>query len=97
MNYRLFSESEDRFERNPTLGHAAYPADPPDPPEVVAASAARTLPSTRAGGQDDVSYNKLPQTTGMCYIRALFFFNSSSGGITPHCAGIFYFSHRNAK
>ena len=51
-------ESEDRFERNPTLGHAAYPADPADPsdpPEVVAASAARTLPSTRAGGQDDGS------------------------------------------
>ena len=30
-------------------------ADLPDPAEVVAASAARTLPSTRAGGQDDVS------------------------------------------
>ena len=24
-------------------------------------SAGRTLPATRAGGQDDVSYNKLPQ------------------------------------
>ena len=33
----------------------------PDPAEVVAATAARTLPSTRAGGQDDVSSNKLPQ------------------------------------
>ena len=29
--------------------------------EVVAASAPQTLPSTRAGGQDDVSSNKLPQ------------------------------------
>ena len=32
------------------------PADPADPAEVVAASPPRTLPSTRAGGQDDVSY-----------------------------------------
>ena len=30
--------------------------------EVVGSSAAQGLPSTRAGGQDDVSYNKLPQT-----------------------------------
>ena len=30
-------------------------ADLPDPPEVVAASAPQTPPSTRAGGQDDVS------------------------------------------
>ena len=40
----------------------ADPADPPDPAKVVSATAARSLPSTRAGGQDDVSYNKLPQT-----------------------------------
>ena len=43
---------------------SADPADPADPaylPEVVAASAPQTLPSTRAGGQDDVSSNKLPQ------------------------------------
>ena len=33
----------------------ADPADPPDPGEVVAASVPQTLPSTRAGGQDDVS------------------------------------------
>ena len=32
------------------------PAGPAGPPEVVAWSAARTLPSTRAGGQDDVSF-----------------------------------------
>ena len=30
-----------------------------DPPDQVSESAAQTLPSTRAGGQDDVSYNKL--------------------------------------
>ena len=29
------------------------PADPTDPPDEVSESAARTLPSTRAGGQDD--------------------------------------------
>ena len=33
----------------------ADPADPADPAEVVAAGAPQTLPSTRAGGQDDVS------------------------------------------
>ena len=37
------------------------PSDPPDPAEVVSASVPQTLPSTRAGGQDDVSSNKLPQ------------------------------------
>ena len=30
-------------------------------PEVVSSSAAQSLSSTRAGGQDDMSYNKLPQ------------------------------------
>ena len=44
----------------------ADPADPdhyPDyPGEVVAASVPQTLHSTRAGGQDDMSSNKLPQT-----------------------------------
>ena len=31
-----------------------------DLPEVVAGAAARTLPSMRAGGQNDSSFNKLP-------------------------------------
>ena len=31
------------------------PADPADPPDQVSETAARTLPSTRAGGQDDGS------------------------------------------
>ncbi len=31
------------------------PADPPDLHKMMSASAARTLPSTRAGGQDDGS------------------------------------------
>ena len=35
-------------------------ADLPDLAEVVAASAPRTLPSTRAGGQDDVSSEQTP-------------------------------------
>ena len=38
------------------------PADPADQNNQVSLSAARSLPSTRAGGQDDVSFNKLPQT-----------------------------------
>ena len=37
--------------------------DPPDPSEVVAASAPQNLPSTCAGGQDDGCLNKLPQMT----------------------------------
>ena len=35
--------------------------DATDAAEVVSRSAARTPPSTRAGGQDDGSLNKLPQ------------------------------------
>ena len=35
--------------------------DPADPAYQVSSTAARSLPSTRAGGQDDVSLNKLPQ------------------------------------
>ena len=38
-------------------------ADPADQANQVSLSAARSLPSTRAGGQDDVSFNKLPQMT----------------------------------
>ncbi len=41
------------------FGGAVHPPDPPDQAdqaEVVACPAGRTLPSTRAGGQDDVSY-----------------------------------------
>ena len=46
------------------FGGAVHPADLPDLPEVVACPAGRTLPSTRAGGQDDVSYTKsLKKTT----------------------------------
>ncbi len=40
---------------------SAESADLPYPAEVVSRSAARTPPSTRAGGQDDGSLNKLPQ------------------------------------
>ena len=40
---------------------SADPADLADLADQVSLSAARSLPSTRAGGQDDVSFNKLPQ------------------------------------
>ena len=33
----------------------ADPADPPDPADQVSSAAARNHPTTRAGGQDDVS------------------------------------------
>ena len=38
------------------------PADPPDPADQVSESAARTLPSTRAGGQDDGSLREFVLT-----------------------------------
>ena len=41
---------------------SADPADPWVPDYQVSESAVGTLPSTRAGGQDDGSLNKLPQT-----------------------------------
>ena len=44
------------------VNSSADPADPADQANQVSLSAARSLPSTRAGGQDDVSFNKLPQT-----------------------------------
>ena len=44
------------------------PPDPPDPPEMQSSGAGHTLGSTRAGGQDDGSWHKLPQTT-WCNIR----------------------------
>ena len=40
---------------------SADSADRQDPADQVSLSAAWSLPSTRAGGQDDVSLNKLPQ------------------------------------
>ena len=53
------------------------PADPADQNNQVSLSAARSLPSTRAGGQDDVSFNKLPQIIpdicGVFYILCIFY------------------------
>ena len=48
------------------------PADPVDQNNQVSLSAARSLPSTRAGGQDDVSFNKLPQNIDF-YIFYVYF------------------------
>ncbi len=48
------------------VNSSADPADrqdPADPADQVSLSAAWSLPSTHAGGQDDVSFNKLPQMT----------------------------------
>ena len=51
-------------------------ADPADQANQVSLSAARSLPSTRAGGQDAVSFNKLPQiknvTGDMCLTAFVF-------------------------
>ena len=49
--------------RNPSLAHTAGSTGSTGSTGLVSSSAAQTLPSTRAGGQDDGSYNKLPQTT----------------------------------
>ncbi len=51
-----------------TQQHLAFWNLPPEPAEVVAASAAQTPPSTRAGGQDDGTLHKLPQIMqGPCF------------------------------
>ena len=47
--------------RNPSLAHTAGSTGSTGSAGLVSSSAAQTLPSTRAGGQDDGSYNKLPQ------------------------------------
>ena len=56
--------------RNPTLGHIRGssgspdppdPADPADPVDPVPEPGLGPSLTTRAGGQDDVSLNKLPQ------------------------------------
>ena len=66
--YRLFGRNQRKgcqisTSRNSPADpdYPADPADPADPAEVVAAGVPQNLPSTRAGGQDDVSSNKLPQ------------------------------------
>ena len=51
------------FPRDP-----ADPPDPPDPAEVGAASAVQTLPSTRAGGQDDGSLTNSLKREGHVFI-----------------------------
>ena len=51
--------------------HSADQSDQPDQAEVVSCPAGRTLPSTRAGGQDDVSYTnslKLITSSVIVYI-----------------------------
>ena len=58
--------------RNPSLAHTAGSSGSTG---LVSSSAAQTLPSTRAGGQDDGSYNKLPQIT---YTNMLL-------GVAPNC------------
>ena len=57
------SELNDPFIKNAGFGTIIRnPPDPPDLPETVSATAARTLPTTRTGGQDDGSYtNTLKQ------------------------------------
>ena len=55
-----------------TLGNT--PLDPLDPDKTVSATAARNLPPTCAGGEDDVSSNKLPQIIISDYLPALLFY-----------------------
>ena len=66
MFSEIFSKSMEglsNIEVSELIPDPADPGYPADLPEVGSASAPQTLPSTRAGGQDDVSSNKLPQTT----------------------------------
>ena len=59
------SENYGRVIKNVVLGtqnrEPAEPPDLPDLPETTLGPAGQNHPSTRAGGQDDVSLNKPPQ------------------------------------
>ena len=55
--------------KNQFLGTAPDPADPPDPPEMEHEVRLPTH-QQRAGGQDDVSLNKLPQMISSHGFRA---------------------------
>ena len=48
------------------------PADPADPADQVSFATARDLPSTRAGGQDDVSSKQTPSNCIILYILILY-------------------------
>ena len=52
--YQDMSQIQETLNENTALGN--LPAEPAEPAEVVSASAAQTLPPTRAGGQDGGSY-----------------------------------------
>ena len=49
---------------SPESAESPESAVSPDLPEVVSGAAARDLPSTRAGGQDDVSSKQTPSNNG---------------------------------
>ncbi len=58
--------------------------NPADPAEAVAGPAARTPPSTRAGGQDDGSLNKLPQIS--VYLHCYFLFCRICAKVIQFCS-----------
>ena len=54
--YRLFCRNQWKgCQISTSQNSPVYPAYPADPAETVPAGVPQTLPSTRAGGQDDVS------------------------------------------
>ena len=55
LKYRAWRQNQASRNSPPDPPDPADPADPADRPEVVSSTAARSLPSTRAGGQDDCS------------------------------------------
>ena len=56
IHYREMCQIHETVFKNQLFGtQPPEPAEPAEPAEVVSASAAQTLPSTRAGGQDDGS------------------------------------------
>ena len=71
IHYRQMCQIHETVNKNTALWNLpAEPAESPESPEVVSASAAQTLSSTRAGGQDDGSSTNslkippLPQRSG---------------------------------
>ena len=67
IHYREMCQIHETVFTNQLFG--TQPPEPAEPAEVVSASAAQTLPSTRAGGQDDGSSTNSLKPGTMCLVR----------------------------
>ena len=78
IHYREMCQIHETLFKNQLFGtQPPEPAEPAESPEVVSASAAQTLPSTRAGGQDDGSSTNSLKLAGVAVaeISNLLYYN----------------------